>query len=206
MTNAGERGDTYLERHGSRGEIVFNRPHRRNALSGPLVEIAHRGIDEFVADGRLEVGRSTAWKQDTPPIEMKDGDLYTHAAGAGGGWGDPLERDRSLVLEDLHAGWLGIDTAREVYGVVFSGASGAETVDDAATDALRTAIRKRRLERGVPVKDWWKKERSRVQAGEFIEPVRAMHRECLDFERYREEFTGFWALAPEFEYCEEGSS
>ncbi|HJM75265.1 MAG TPA: enoyl-CoA hydratase/isomerase family protein [Dehalococcoidia bacterium] len=55
MTNAGERGDTYLERHGSRGEIVFNRPHRRNALSGPLVEIAHRGIDEFVADDAIDV-------------------------------------------------------------------------------------------------------------------------------------------------------
>ena len=55
MTATNERGDTYLERHGSRGEIVFNRPARRNALSGPLVEIAHRGIEEFVADDSIDV-------------------------------------------------------------------------------------------------------------------------------------------------------
>jgi N-methylhydantoinase B/acetone carboxylase alpha subunit len=163
-------------------------------------------LDEFVADGRLEAQRSTAWKQDTPPIEMKDGDLYTHAAGAGGGWGDPLERDVGLVLEDLRAGWLGAETAREVYGVVFTDSKEAATVDDAATNELRTTMRKRRLERGVPTKDWWKKERDRVRAGDFIEPVRAMHQDCLGFERYRDEFTGFWAFDPAFSYDEETSS
>jgi enoyl-CoA hydratase/carnithine racemase len=55
MSDATERGDAYLERHGSRGESVFNRPHRRNALSGPLVEITHRGIEQFVADDAIDV-------------------------------------------------------------------------------------------------------------------------------------------------------
>jgi hypothetical protein len=29
--------EVFVERHGERGEIVLNRPQRRNALSGPLV-------------------------------------------------------------------------------------------------------------------------------------------------------------------------
>jgi acetone carboxylase alpha subunit len=160
-------------------------------------------LDEFVADGRLKAGRSTAWKHDFPPLQMKDGDVYSHAAGAGGGWGDPLERKPALVLDDLHYGWIGADTAREIYGVVFSGAAGKETVDEAATAEMRKTIRERRLARGVPVKDWWQQQRGRVQSGEFIEPVRMMHHECLGFEHYRDEFTSFWALDAAFNYDQE---
>lgn len=177
--------------------------HERMAAGAPFPSSPWE-IDEFIASGELEARRATTWKQDTPPIEMKDGDIYTHASGAGGGWGDPLERDPARVQEDLVRGWLGVETAREVYGVVFDGAPGNETVDPEGTAKLRQTIRQRRLQRGVPVKDWWRAERRRVQAGDFIETVRAMHQESMRFARYREEFTGFWALAPDFDYDPEG--
>ena len=163
-------------------------------------------LDEFIADGRLKAARSTAWKKDFPPFEVKDGDIYSQAAGAGGGWGDPLERDPALVLEDVQHGWLGQDTASEIYGVVLSGAPGQEAVDDAATSELRKTIRAQRLARGVPVKAWWKAQRRRVQAGEFIGPVRLMHGECLGFEHYRDEFTSFWALPPDFAFEDQEAS
>jgi acetone carboxylase alpha subunit len=163
-------------------------------------------LDEFVASGRLKAARSTAWKQDFPPHEMKDGDLYAQAAGAGGGWGDPIERDPALVLDDVQNDWIDRDTAREVYGVIVAGNGRAATLDEAATVAQRKALRARRLSRGVPVKEWWKATRPRVLAGEFIEPVRSMHRDCLRFEHYRDEFTGFWALDATFAYIEEDAA
>lgn len=39
-----------VEREGARGELVLNRPHRRNALIRPLVEALHAGLDELSAD------------------------------------------------------------------------------------------------------------------------------------------------------------
>jgi N-methylhydantoinase B len=37
---------------------------------------------------------------------------------AGGGYGDPLDRDPELVLGDVLDGYVSIDGAREDYGVV----------------------------------------------------------------------------------------
>ncbi|MEE8337927.1 MAG: enoyl-CoA hydratase/isomerase family protein [Dehalococcoidia bacterium] len=93
---AQERGDAYLERHGSRGEIVFNRPQRRNALSGPLVEITHRGIEQFVADETIEVillrgaggtfcagADIKAQREDPPPAWLEGfGDRWAELHGA----------------------------------------------------------------------------------------------------------------------------
>lgn len=36
-----------------RGELVLNRPERRNALIGPLVDELHAGLDELSADGSV---------------------------------------------------------------------------------------------------------------------------------------------------------
>jgi enoyl-CoA hydratase/carnithine racemase len=39
-----------VEREGARGELVLNRPQRRNALIRPLVEELHAGLDQLTAD------------------------------------------------------------------------------------------------------------------------------------------------------------
>jgi N-methylhydantoinase B len=41
-------------------------------------------------------------------------------ASAGGGWGDPMQRDPDAVLRDVRDGIISSDTAREVYGVEIS--------------------------------------------------------------------------------------
>src|SRR2546423_529687 len=44
-----------VERDGHRGELVLNRPSRRNALIGPLVEALRAGLAELVADEEVHV-------------------------------------------------------------------------------------------------------------------------------------------------------
>ena len=55
----------------------------------------------------------------------------------GGGYGDPLQRDPSRVLDDVLDGFVSPQSAREQYGVVIDGAE----VDAAATAALRIQLR-----------------------------------------------------------------
>src|SRR5262245_43557893 len=61
--------------------------------------------------------------------------------GGGGGWGDPLERDPTAVRADVQEEFISARSARERYGVVLRDDL---TVDHAATEAARNAIRSAR--------------------------------------------------------------
>ncbi len=67
------------------------------------------------------------------------GDGVSIRTGAGGGWGDPLDRDPERVLADVRAELITRETAREVYGVML--AEGKFEVDSVATAALRASRR-----------------------------------------------------------------
>lgn len=72
-----------VEREGARGELVLNRPQRRNALIRPLVEELHAGLDELAGDdgvnailirgegGTLCAGLDLKARKDEP--ELMDG-------------------------------------------------------------------------------------------------------------------------------------
>lgn len=75
-------------------------------------------------------------------IEVRKGDLLYYNTWGGGGWGDPLERDTTLVRDDTARGLVSIDGARR-YGVVIA-ADGA--VDEPATAELRERMRAGRPE------------------------------------------------------------
>lgn len=49
-------------------------------------------------------------------IALQPGDLVRLVTGTGGGWGDPRERPREAVLEDLEAGLIDEPTATTTYG------------------------------------------------------------------------------------------
>ena len=73
--------------------------------------------------------------------EMFPGDLLiTHAPG-GAGWGNSLNRNPERVREDVRDGFVSINRARDVYGVVFkaNGMRDPRTleIDDEATEKLR---------------------------------------------------------------------
>jgi N-methylhydantoinase B len=81
---------------------------------------------------------------------MRKGDLFRHEVAGAGGWGDPLERDPALVLNDVRNEFVTERAARADYGVVLGGNS----VDEAATTAVRGQMRDRRNWGDPPVYSW----------------------------------------------------
>ncbi|MCC7121682.1 MAG: hydantoinase B/oxoprolinase family protein [Gammaproteobacteria bacterium] len=83
------------------------------------------------------------------PFEMaRKGELYLQSQGAGGGWGDVLDRDPALVAKDLEEGIISTATAQDIYRIVLDPRTGA--VDPQSTEAARTAERAARLARSLP--------------------------------------------------------
>lgn len=74
-----------------------------------------------------EVGVSTNY------FEANEG--ITNLTGGGGGWGDPLKREPTKVMNDVVDGFVSVARASSDYGVVFH--SDGTTVDEAATKTLR---------------------------------------------------------------------
>jgi N-methylhydantoinase B len=81
-----------------------------------------RELDETVREALLNPG-------DTVQVNMN----------AGGGYGEPFERDPEAVLGDVLDGYVSIQGAREDYGVVIE--AGSLKIDRAATAKLRQARR-----------------------------------------------------------------
>ena len=73
----------------------------------------------------------------------------------GGGYGDPLDRDPASIVADVRDGRVSVSCAAGLYGVVVSGAAGADgaVLDQAATEQARDAIRQARLACGRPAAD-----------------------------------------------------
>lgn len=91
---------------------------------------------------------------------VKQGEVYMISQGAGGGFGDPLERDPALVMRDLNEGLLSDRAAREIYRVVYD--ERTRSIDAAATEKARDEERESRKRRGRPydefVREWVKPE------------------------------------------------
>jgi N-methylhydantoinase B len=68
-------------------------------------------------------------------FDLEDGEIARLVTSAGGGWGDPMERDPQLVLEDYRDDYITVGTAEEVYGVVID--KDDNSIDIEATDHLR---------------------------------------------------------------------
>ena len=73
------------------------------------------------------------------------GDVLAVTQGGGGGYGDPLQRDPTLVAADVLDGYVSLGHARTDYGVIFD--PGTRNVDASATDRERGERKRQRLER-----------------------------------------------------------
>jgi N-methylhydantoinase B len=73
--------------------------------------------------------------------EFAYGDVLSFQQAGAGGYGDPLERDPARVLDDVLDDYVSIEAARRDYGVVITGDGDDLRVDEAATHALRLALR-----------------------------------------------------------------
>ncbi|UCG66017.1 MAG: hydantoinase B/oxoprolinase family protein [Deltaproteobacteria bacterium] len=92
----------------------------------------------------------------SPMIAVKEHDVVIWRLGAGGGYGDPIERDPEKVAEDVRNWVTSIDVARKVYGVVID--PDKLELRKEATDKLRDEIRKERLKKATPVSEWRKRQ------------------------------------------------
>lgn len=77
----------------------------------------------------------------------KRGDLVRICTAGGGGWGDPLEREAGLVLDDVKDGFVSPESALNDYGVVIP--EDGTAVDAAATAAKREQMRAGRGKTGL---------------------------------------------------------
>ena len=50
-------------------------------------------------------------------LKVNEGDLIRIHTGTGAGWGDPKDRRRELLLDDLRNGYLSPEAAREIDGL-----------------------------------------------------------------------------------------
>jgi N-methylhydantoinase B len=76
-----------------------------------------------------------------------DGDVLEIAGAAGGGFGDPLDRDPAAVINDVESGYVSTTAAKEHFGLAFD-ANGAPDLE--ATTRRRSEVRAARLARAVP--------------------------------------------------------
>jgi N-methylhydantoinase B len=93
---------------------------------------------------RLRVGSAEEYEVETTAfyVDHEAGEGYAYRYGGGGGWGDPLERDPEVVLDDVLDEYVSIEGARRDYGVVLTGSLEDLdlVIDRAATRALRTLM------------------------------------------------------------------
>ena len=75
-------------------------------------------------------------------IEVKKGDVLRLISPGAGGWGDPLERDAKMVLDDVRNEKISVKRAREAYGVVIN--EHTMDMDIAETQKLREIMKEGR--------------------------------------------------------------
>ncbi|KUO42651.1 MAG: hypothetical protein APU95_04515 [Hadesarchaea archaeon YNP_N21] len=75
----------------------------------------------------------------TSNFTVRKGDVVSIRSGGGGGWGDPLERDVQLVLEDYKNGLITLEMAEKIYGVIIR--ANDLSVDLQATERLRKKMK-----------------------------------------------------------------
>ncbi|HUK58023.1 MAG TPA: hydantoinase B/oxoprolinase family protein [Stellaceae bacterium] len=99
------------------------------------------GLD--ATGNELAVKRNGVWKSDYPNakvsyIDLKPGDAYSIRSGGGGGYGPPWQRALEKVQEDVRQGYVSLEQAEKLYGVVLDPETLAPNF--AATERLRAEM------------------------------------------------------------------
>jgi len=131
-------------------------------------------------------------------------DLYLNYLRGGPGFGDPFDREPKAIEKDLNEKFLLPEFAKKVYGAVFTqDAKGVFSVDAAATQARRAELRKERLARAVPVREWMKEERERIINKHASQAVQHMFATSFALsEKFTKQFKDFWSLPDDWQLLE----
>lgn len=132
-------------------------------------------------------------------------DLYLNYLRGGPGFGDPIDREPKAIEADLNQKFLLPEYAQKVYGAVFTqDERGVFTVNAAKTEARRAEIRKERLARAVPTREWMKKEREHVLNKNASTQVQHMFATSFGLsQKFTREFKEFWSLPDDWQLREE---
>ncbi|WP_229333323.1 hypothetical protein [Grimontia hollisae] len=132
-------------------------------------------------------------------------DLYLNYLRGGPGFGDPLDRDCPAIANDLNEKFVLPEFARNVYGaVIHQDENNLWTVDEAETAKNRAKIRKARLARAIPTRDWMAKERERILAQKASLPVKHMFATSFGLSQtFLNNFRTFWELPESWTLKEE---
>jgi acetone carboxylase alpha subunit len=196
------------------------------SATGYRFEAHHTGLKERIAQGdSLPLGgdanpdlpdyenhlnAGTRVKRDQQCMTTEDCydnyDLYLNYLRGGPGFGDPIDREVQAIERDLNGALLLPEYARKVYGAVATqdAASGMWKVDAEATAHERAQIRKRRLARSVPTREWMKLERERILDKDASTQVRHMYATSFGLsQKFERQFRQFWNLPESWKLTEE---
>lgn len=110
-------------------------------------ELFHASMEYLMNERPFEGALYEALPMAVPFEFYAEGELFMMSQGAGGGYGDVLERDPELVMKDLRERLISPTTAREIYCIAYDEA--LLVVDAARTIELRNAERQVRKARGM---------------------------------------------------------
>lgn len=195
------------------------------AATGYRFEAHRTGLDQRIAQGEslplgadLDPGKpeyekhlnaTARVKRDKQCITTEDcyanHDLYLNYLRGGPGFGDPIDREPQAIEADLNQKFLLPEYAQKVYGAVFTqDAQGVYAVDEAQTQARRAAMRKERLARSVPTREWMKEERERILNKHASTQVQHMFATSFALsEKFTRSFKAFWDLPADWQLLEE---
>jgi acetone carboxylase alpha subunit len=195
------------------------------AATGYRFEAHNTGLQDRIAEGKsLPLGQDrdprecefekhlnpgATVKRDKQCITTEDmydnGDLYLNYLRGGPGFGDPLDRAIKDIEEDLNQNFVLAEYAQKVYGAVFTtDEEGVYTVDEAKTKARQAEIRKERIARAAPVKEWMETERAKIVDKDASVQVQQMFASSFYLSpKFTAEFKEFWDLPADWELKEE---
>jgi acetone carboxylase, alpha subunit len=131
------------------------------------------------------------------PQQLDEYDVWIQCSGDGGGFGDPLERDLSVIADDLDNGLTTRRSAERVYGVAFDNQG---RISPEQTVQRRDSLRAQRLARGIPAAEYRKQVRERILAGDYASHVRTMLEDVFAVSpKFRDAYVEFWDLPADFE-------
>jgi acetone carboxylase alpha subunit len=166
-------------------------------------------LDPSNPDYERHLDATATVKRDKQCITTEDcyanHDLYLNYLRGGPGFGDPIDREPKAIEADLNQKFLLPEYAAKVYGAVFTqDAKGVFTVDPVLTAKRRGEIRKERLARALPTREWMKEERERIVNKHAA--VQVQHMFATSFalsEKFTREFKDFWNLPADWQLLEE---
>jgi N-methylhydantoinase B len=145
-----------------RGGLGYDKHYRavvdcRTIVTADRVRLGCYGLNGGKAGSPFQVTIDIAGEErvlgglvDGEPVRA--GEVVRVCTTGGGGWGDPLDRESTLVLRDVLDDKVSQQAARDDYGVVVRASDRSFELDEAATQSLRSELRKARRE-PVPMFD-----------------------------------------------------